>query len=126
MSISTNIKKYREAYNLTQEELAKICGVTNKAVSTWEKGIKTPRMGSIEKMAEYFHIKLSDLIESDKDTAVAYHSNDDVFHVDDETLQILKAVNKNEDIKALLSIAKDASKQDIKQAIKVIKAITDK
>jgi transcriptional regulator with XRE-family HTH domain len=63
MAISENIKKLRERYGLTQQELAEIAGVTNKAVSAWESGLSEPRMGAIEKMATRFNIKKSNIIE---------------------------------------------------------------
>lgn len=64
VSISDNIKKLRDRYDLTQQQLAEIAGVTNKAVSAWETGIKEPRMGAIEKIAQHFGIKKSNLIEN--------------------------------------------------------------
>ncbi|WP_336785093.1 helix-turn-helix transcriptional regulator [Paenibacillus sp. MMO-177] len=63
MSISANLKKLREKYDLTQQDLADIAGVTNKAVSAWETGLKEPRMGAIEKIANRFGLKKSNLIE---------------------------------------------------------------
>ena len=67
MSIATNIKELRLKHNLSQKEFAKIAGVSDKAVSTWENGTKEPRMGTIQKIADYFGLKKSDIIE-DKDT----------------------------------------------------------
>lgn len=66
MSIGKNIKKIRELHNLSQKELAEIAGVSDKAVSTWENGIKEPRMGVIQKIADHFGILKSDLIEDEK------------------------------------------------------------
>jgi transcriptional regulator with XRE-family HTH domain len=63
MSIGMNIKKLREMHNLTQVELAKIAGVTDKAVSAWETETKEPRMGVIQKIADHFGIKKSNIIE---------------------------------------------------------------
>lgn len=63
MDISSNIKKLRDRYGLTQQELAEIAGVTNKAVSSWESGASEPRMGAIEKIAKRFNIKKSNIIE---------------------------------------------------------------
>lgn len=63
MSIGKNIKKLREINSLTQKELAKIAGVSDKAVSTWETGIKEPRMGAIQKIADYFGLQKSNIIE---------------------------------------------------------------
>ena len=59
MSIAENIKRIRLEHGLSQSELGKIAGVSDKAVSTWELGLKTPRMGAVEKMANYFGITKS-------------------------------------------------------------------
>lgn len=63
MSIRQNIIKLREQQNITQEELAKIAGVSRGAVSQWEGGFSEPRMGAIQKIADHFHILKSNLIE---------------------------------------------------------------
>lgn len=65
LPISDNIKKLRELHNLSQKELAEIAGVTDKAVSTWESGLKEPRMGAIQKMADHFGLMKSNIIEDD-------------------------------------------------------------
>lgn len=63
MSIGSNIKRLREQYGLNQVQLASIAGVSDKAVSSWENDLKTPRMGAIQKIADHFGIKKSDIIE---------------------------------------------------------------
>lgn len=42
MEIGRNIAKFRKAKGLTQEELGKLIGVTNQAVSKWESGVSMP------------------------------------------------------------------------------------
>lgn len=69
MPISENIKALRERFDLTQAQLGEIAGVSDKAVSTWENGANTPRMGAIQRMADYFQIPKSDIIE-DKEKPV--------------------------------------------------------
>ena len=63
MSIAENIKRLRLAHGMSQAEFGAIAGVTDKAVSTWETGAKEPRMSAIAKLAEYFQIQKSDIIE---------------------------------------------------------------
>ena len=63
MSIAENIKRIRLEHGLSQAELGKIAGVSDKAVSTWELGIKVPRMGAVEKMANYFGIAKSEIVD---------------------------------------------------------------
>lgn len=65
MPISKNIKTLRKRYGLTQQELGEIAGVSGKAVSTWELGIKEPRMGAIQRIADHFGISKSSIIEDD-------------------------------------------------------------
>jgi repressor LexA len=63
LSIAENIKRIRLEHGLSQAELGKIAGVSDKAVSTWELGIKVPRMGAVEKMANYFGIAKSVIVD---------------------------------------------------------------
>lgn len=62
MSIADNIKKLRAKYDLTQDELGEIAGVSGGAVSTWERGTAEPRMGAIQKIADYFNISKADIV----------------------------------------------------------------
>ncbi|PEQ08061.1 LexA family protein [Bacillus toyonensis] len=71
MSIGKNIKKLRDKHNLSQKEFGEIAGVSDKAVSTWEKELKEPRMGAIQKIADHFGILKSDIIE-DQDANVTH------------------------------------------------------
>ena len=63
MSIAKNIKQLRERHGLSQKQLADIAGVTDKAVSTWELGKKTPRMGVVERMSDHFNIPKSRILD---------------------------------------------------------------
>lgn len=69
MSIGQNIQRLRLQHGLSQNELASIAGVTNKAVSAWENDRIVPRMGPIQRMADYFGVKKSDIIEPVQVTA---------------------------------------------------------
>lgn len=70
--IGNNIKKLRETYKLTQADLGKIAGVSDKAVWTWENGTAEPRMGAIQKIADYFGIPKATLID---DSETITHPN---------------------------------------------------
>lgn len=63
MGIKENIVELRKREKLTQEELAKIAGVSRGAVAQWESGFSEPRMGAIQKLADHFGISKSDIIE---------------------------------------------------------------
>ena len=72
MTIATRIRELRTSHGMTQSQLAAIAGVTDKAVSTWENGTSTPRMGAIEKIASHFSVSKAFLMgESPNTTANA-------------------------------------------------------
>lgn len=59
MNVAMSIRKLREGHGLTQEQLGVIAGVSSMAVSQWENGRAVPRMGSIQRMSDYFGIPKS-------------------------------------------------------------------
>lgn len=63
MGVKENIIRLRKLTGVTQEELGKIAGVSRSAVSLWEIGDSEPRMGSVQLMADFFHIRKANIIE---------------------------------------------------------------
>lgn len=65
-TLSDNIKKLRENHKLTQDELGNKLGISGKTVSSWENGRSEPKMGMVEKMANIFGCKKSDIIDEEE------------------------------------------------------------
>lgn len=62
---SDNLKKYMDKFNLKQRDIARICDVSQQSVSLWLACERLPRMGSVQKLADYFGILKSELLEDD-------------------------------------------------------------
>lgn len=62
-NISKNLNYYMNLKNINNKELAEVLGVSESTVGKWLLKKSTPRMGVIEKLANYFKIEKSDLIE---------------------------------------------------------------
>lgn len=94
-NISTNLKYYMETHNINNKELSNILGVSESTVGKWLLMKSTPRMGVIEKMANYFQIKKSDLLEnkSRNNTDSKENSNQETLNTPDE-LKILDPYNQ--------------------------------
>lgn len=65
MLIGDKIRELRAKKDISQQDLAKAIGVSDQAVSAWENNKKQPRMGAVEKLATYFNVPKSYLIEDD-------------------------------------------------------------
>ena len=57
------LKVLRIEKKLTQEELAKIIGLSTSFVSSLERGINAPSFESIEKLAEALNVEVKELFE---------------------------------------------------------------
>lgn len=66
MTIGENIKRIREANNLTQEEFGKIADVSSMAVSQWENDRAVPRMGAVQAISDYFGIPKGEIIDDEQ------------------------------------------------------------
>ena len=62
LKIADNIRFFRKAYNLTQEELSKQLGGSKNLVSNYENGISTPDIYTLVKLADIFDITLDELV----------------------------------------------------------------
>ena len=63
MGLGENIKKFRIAHGMDQKELGEALNVSDKTISSWECGRTEPKMGMVEKAAEIFGVKKSDIVE---------------------------------------------------------------
>ena len=63
---SRNLNYYMNLHGKSRKDVADGIGVSYFTFTDWAKGKKFPRMGKVAKLAEYFDISISDLIEERK------------------------------------------------------------
>jgi transcriptional regulator with XRE-family HTH domain len=119
MGIPENIKFLRSKYGLSQKELGAIAGVTDKAVWSWENGEKEPRMGAIQKIADHFGLKKSDIIEDD---GIAQKSGKakQGYYLNPEAAKMAQELYDNPGMRILFDAAKNVSAEDLKAAAELI------
>ncbi len=62
-TFGTTISALRKAKGMTQLELARQMGVTDKAVSKWERDLSFPDVASLPKLAETLGTSVDELLE---------------------------------------------------------------
>ncbi len=63
--LSTNIRELRAELGISQQELAKRVGVSQKAIDFWEKGINEPKATYIVSLARAFGVSADYLLGMD-------------------------------------------------------------
>ena len=120
MGIKENIRLLREKYNLSQKDLALIAGVSDKAVSTWENGSKEPRMGAIQRIADHFGLKKSNIIEDDGLLGIpSYYTNP-------ETAALAQEIHDNPELRILMDASRDLSPEDVKFVAEMVQRMKKK
>ena len=64
--VGRNIRRFREAKGLTQEQLAERLCVTRQAVSNWENEKTQPDIDTLHKIAQVLEVSVEELIYGEK------------------------------------------------------------
>lgn len=112
--IGDNIRKLREAADMSQEQLGKRIGKTRSAVSQYESGTIIPRMGVIEDLANVFGVSKFEIISDS--TQSSYSIYDTLSPDERELLSLYAKLDGSQRARVLdemrdYAIANDAKKE---------------
>lgn len=60
---SNNLKHYMTVYDTSAKKLSDDLGLSAATISYWLSGKKYPTLENIERLADYFHVQMTDLID---------------------------------------------------------------
>lgn len=75
---SKNLNKFLSQSQKTQKEVAEAINVSPQTFNTWCQGIALPRMGKVQKLADYFGILKSDLIDDKEESDLTSRDKRDI------------------------------------------------
>lgn len=61
--LGSMIKELRLEKGLTQAQLAREIGVSQKAIDYWERGVNEPKASYIVSLCDFFRVSADDLLE---------------------------------------------------------------
>ncbi|WP_018921740.1 helix-turn-helix transcriptional regulator [Salsuginibacillus kocurii] len=65
MELGSQLKRLREEYNMSQEELSKKLGVSRQAVYKWESNKGYPDIENLIELSEIFNVTIDEIIKKD-------------------------------------------------------------
>lgn len=89
------LKRLRENFNLTQQQVAEALGIDRSTYAYYELGRTTPDLDKIDKLQRLYHVQYEDLIEYDEDGIQVHDSKFDSNSYKKYTYN--KSVQKNTD-----------------------------
>lgn len=119
-----NLRSYVDASGKQQKEIAKDLGFAYQTFNGWCKGVSFPSMDKVQKIADYFRIGKTDLLDEKHDFSqdpfymtlgkiIAKMNERNREHIANVFIKALD----NPDIEKLLEIAVQSNPDNIKQAV---------
>lgn len=110
---SENLNRLLQYREKTQSEVAKEIDVSPQTFNTWTQGIAIPRMGKIQRLADYFHIEKSALLDK--------ASQEQTYYTNPETAKVAQEIFDNSNLRILFDAAKDSSPEQLKLAAEMLR-----
>lgn len=91
-TLGTIITELRKQHGMTQLELAEKMGVTDKAVSKWERDLSCPDINSIPQLAEILEVSVDDLMQVKKDHQASPSKIDEIMDIAPKAVAIAMGI----------------------------------
>ena len=66
LELSKRLFELRKQNNLSQQDLANVLGITNKAISKWENGSSYPSIIELKKLSAIYNTTIGDIVKSNE------------------------------------------------------------
>lgn len=100
----------RRKAGLSQQQLADSLGLSRSAIGMYETGKREPDMETLRMFSEFFGVDMNTL--TSPQTAQ-----------DAELAELLETLRRRDDMRMLFKLAKDATPDDVRKAVKIIEAL---
>lgn len=114
LAFAKNLRTLMEAHDCTQEDIAKVCNVSQQTVSDWLNGKKYPRMDKVEAMLVRFNVPMNALINDGKEPTEQYYT-------DPETAKMAQFLHDNPEYKVMFDSTRDLDPKSVQEIIAFIK-----
>ena len=117
---SENLRKYIGRSGKTQKDIAIDREVNPPTFSMWVKGKAMPSVSVIRKIADYFGVGITDLVDDKAGKKGA------VYYLDPETAEAAQQMHDNQELKVLFDAARTASPEDLRTTYQMLMALKRK
>lgn len=111
-----NIQRHLDEIGISRRDFAKAIGVPYSSLTDWINGRTYPRIDKIEKMAQYFGVQKSDLVESQTDSNTVYYT-------DPETARLAQEMFEDPEMRALFHMKRNMKPEQFKAHYDMMKSL---
>lgn len=120
--IGKRLKNLREEKGLRQADLANKLGVSQQTISQYEKDLREPDPAMSKKIASFFDVSIDYLYGSSSER-ISVEKIKAALSSDPELADFWDKLSQREDLQLLFKQTKNMNPSDVKQIIRMIKAM---
>ena len=110
---SSRLSNLMSERNINQREIAQVVGVSESTVGKWLLLKAMPRMGVIQKLADYFNVGKTYFLEAE--------SEQPGYYADPEVAELAEELRTNPDLRVLFSSSRNLTREQMQEAYNFIK-----
>lgn len=110
-----------KARGVTPNAVSKATGISTATLTSWKKGVYTPKNDKLERIAEYFNVDLSYLLTG-KHAAKTSDSGKQ-YYFSDETAEIAQRIFDDPTLRALFDATRGLTPDALEAVEKMLKAM---
>lgn len=105
---------------LTPSGAAAKIGFNRASVTMWKNTGKAPKQELLVRIAEFFHVSTDYLLGKEQD------EKKPLINEDEELTEYLEVLKTRPEVRMLFQLSKDATKEDVEAAVRIIEALRNK
>lgn len=115
-----------EERKITAYRMCKDVGMQPSVMTDLKMGRRSSvKAETANRLATYFGVSVGYLLGQEESGSAVLDEDNNIVTIDDETRDIIDSLRTRPEMKVLFSVSKKATKEDILQAVKIIKALKD-
>lgn len=110
--------------SVTPSKVSKATGISTATLTSWKKGLYTPKQEKIKKIADYFNVPVDYLYNgthTSPDPVQTSAPDAGVYYMNPETAKVAQAVFDDPDLRMLFDAAEDCAPDQIRLAAEMLK-----
>lgn len=112
------IRELRKQRGITMKQLGEIVDLAESTISQYETGKREPDNETLLKISEYFGVTVGYLLGAENERPL--------INEDEELTDYLEVLKTRPECRMLFQLTKNATKEDVEAAVRIIEALRNK
>lgn len=115
--MNNRIRELRKTRGITMKQLGEVLGLAESTISQYENGKRQPDYETLLRLGEYFGVSVGYILGIEEKSPLV--------NGDEELTELLETLKTRPECRMLFQLSKDATKEEVEKAIRIIEALRE-